>query len=90
MLPGYSGNVSFELSYVGAVGTPDRIASKVGFFEHGVHDGLRAHDLARCESSIQDGFTACLPKLGVYRETNAFQKAKNAQSFDWALMALGA
>jgi hypothetical protein len=48
------------LARVGAMGTPGRISGKVWFFEHGVHDGLRAHDLARCEASIQDGFTGRL------------------------------
>jgi hypothetical protein len=42
------------------VGRPTRISRKVWFFEHGVHGGLRAHDLARREGSIQDGFTARL------------------------------
>ena len=52
--------LGFELACVGPVGTPGRISGKVWFFEHGVHDGLRAHDLARCEASIQDGFTGRL------------------------------
>ena len=58
MAPGYGSNGStrllagrhqfgFELTCVGPVGTPGRISGKVWFFEHGVHDGLRAHDL--CE-----------------------------------------
>jgi hypothetical protein len=70
MLPGYGsdGNtgdlagryqLSFELGCVGTVDASGRILGKVGVFEHGVHDGLRAHDLARCESSIQ-------PKSGSY------------------------
>jgi len=43
------------------VGASGRILGKVWVFEHGVHDGLRAHDLARCENSIQDGFAGRLP-----------------------------
>ena len=42
------------------LGRPTRISGKGGFFEHGVHDGLRAHDLARYENSIQDGLAGRL------------------------------
>ena len=41
-------------------GTSGRILGEVWVFEHGVHDGLRAHDLARCKRSIQDGLTGRL------------------------------
>ena len=80
MLPGYGRNggswllarrhqFSFELAGVGAVGAPDRISGKVGGFEHGVHDGLRERDLARCETSIQDEFTG---RLRMIRQTVVF------------------
>jgi hypothetical protein len=42
------------------VRTTSRIFGGGWFFEHGVHDGLRAHDLARLKSSIQDGFAGRL------------------------------
>ena len=71
MLPGYGCNgrtgdlagryqFCFELGCVGTVGASGRILGEVWVFEHGVHDGLRAHDLARCENSIQDGFAGRL------------------------------
>ncbi len=44
-----------ECALIGAVAAPGGISGKVEVFEHGVHDGLRARDLARCQSSIQDG-----------------------------------
>ena len=50
----------FELAGIGAVSTPGGISGKVGVFEHDVHDGLRARDLARCQSSIQDGLAGRL------------------------------
>ncbi len=52
--------LGFELACVGPVGTPGRISVKVWFFEHGVHDELRAHYLARYETSIQGEFTGRL------------------------------
>jgi hypothetical protein len=81
MAPGYGRNGSawllagrhqfrFELACVGPVGTSGRISGKVWFFEHGVHDGLRAHDLARCEASIQDGFTGRLRRSGTGDDTS--------------------
>ena len=77
MASGYGGNGStrllagrnqfgFELACVGPVGAPGRISGKVWFFEHGVHDGLRAHDLARYKTSIQGGFTGRLRSCGRY------------------------
>ncbi len=51
----------FDLTGVGAVAAPGGISGRVWFFEHDVHVGLRAHDLARCETSIQDEFAARLP-----------------------------
>ena len=50
----------FELGRVGPVGAPRRITRNVWVFEHGVHDSLRAHDLARSERLVQGGFTAPL------------------------------
>lgn len=58
MLSSYGGNgntgllagchqFGLELAGVGAVGTSGRILGEAWVFEHGVHDGLRAHDLAR-------------------------------------------
>lgn len=38
-----------------------RVSGNLYFFEHGVHDLLRAHDLARGEASDQDGFAGRLP-----------------------------
>lgn len=86
MLPGYGSNgcpralagryqFSFELGCVGSVGASGRILGEVWVFEHSVHDGLRAHDLARCESSIQDGFAGRLRELHV----TARNKLKSAQ-----------
>jgi len=45
---------------VGSEGTPGGVSRNVRVFEHGVHDGLRAHDVARRRESHQDGFTARL------------------------------
>lgn len=50
----------------GAVSTGQvRVCWPLTVFEHGVHDGLRAHDVARWRKSLQDGFTACLRKVDV-------------------------
>ena len=52
--------LTFELGRVGAVAAPRRVSGNLCFFEHGVHDGLRAHDLARLRRSIQDGIAGRL------------------------------
>ncbi len=52
----------FELVGVGPVGALARKSRSVCFSEHGVHDGLRAHDLARWERSVQDGVSGCLQR----------------------------
>ena len=69
--------MGFEFGAVASVGAPGRTSGYLYFFEHGVHDGLCAHDLAGLEVSIQDGiagrlrpFNATTPSP-VYRSTLA-------------------
>jgi len=101
MLPGYGSNgcpralagryqFSFELGCVGTVGASGRILGEVWVFEHGVHDGLRAHDLARCENSIQDGFAGRLRRTseGAQCATGLFAVVAGVDAVRMALGAL--
>ena len=94
MLPGYGSNgcpralagryqFSFELGCVGTVGASGRILGEVWVFEHGVHDGLRAHDLARCENSIQDGFAGRLRCSGINRTPKGKGRTRRPSGEDW-------
>lgn len=91
MTSGYGGNGStwllasrhqlgLELACVGPVGAPGRISAKVWFFEHGVHDVLRAHDLARYKTSIQGGFTG---RLRISAHLNPKNGCANLQSLSF-------
>lgn len=51
-----SDKFGLEFAGVGPVRTSGRIPGSLRIFEHRVHDWLRAHDLARSRSTIQDGF----------------------------------
>ena len=55
--------MGFEFGTVASVGAPGRTSAYLYFFEHGVHDGLCAHDLAGLEVSIQDGIAGRLPSI---------------------------
>ena len=52
--------LGLELGRVGSMGAPGRITGNSWVFEHGVHDLLRAHDLARLLSIHQDGIAGRL------------------------------
>ena len=52
--------LGFELRRVVAMCSPVRILGALNLLVHGVHDGLRAHDLARLPGVIQDGMPSRL------------------------------
>ena len=52
--------LGFEFGCVGSMGAPGRTSGCLYFFEHGVHDCLCAHDLARSEIAIQNGIAGRL------------------------------
>ena len=52
--------LGLELRRVGPMRAPGRVSGNLCFFEHGVHDLLRAHYLARGAASDQDGFAGRL------------------------------
>ena len=62
--------LGLELWRVGPVCAMGRAYRRRRVFEHGVHDGLRAHDLARELAFAQDGFTG---RLRLKHICNAFE-----------------